>query len=396
MFTRFVLAGSTLCLAGAAIAAPTGHIAGISNGTASVITAANGRIQALPHGQRAWKLAISPQGGITYFVTPAGKPVNTPDNAKTPCVGRGTVGTYDADWLLSRPLQGIIPNNLQWNPSGTALWFSDANGRDRVFTVQTGVVSSISRRPDDVSRSGRVSVFSDDKAIWVRDARGRQRIIFTISKPQPLFDALKSGRNPKGVRDLVDAVDPELWKQPNNWTLSRAALAPDGSRVYFAANAGTGMGAAGNTTYCVFAYDLVKNRLDVLSTLGALFGRSPDTFDVSPDGKRLLIASSVHSSAAENPYFVLVVDLLTQKSRELLTNLPEAKGNANLLDSLAWSPDSRYVALSAYFYNVEALIQRNGDWEEPRDQDWRLFIQDAATGKTIRRLKGVRELSWGR
>lgn len=410
MFTRFVVAGSLFGLSGIAVAAPSGHIAGISNGAASIVNAATGRIQTLPHGQRAWKIAISPQGSIAYFVTPAGKPLNTGEEAKTPTTGyistklsrnallrmRAFPGmTYRTTNLLPAVLQQTIPYQLDWSPSGTSLWFSNAQGQNKVYTPDTHNVSTIPRRPDDVSRDGRTIAFSNQTSISVRDARGRERVIFSINKPQALFNALKTARKPAGVRDLVGGIDPELWKQSRNWTLSEAALAPDGSRLYFAANGGTSMGAAGNTTYCIFSYDLKTNKLAVLSTVGALFGRSPDTFEVSPDGKRLLVASSVHSSAAENPYFVLVIDLLTQKSRELLTTLPEAKNDSNLMDSVAWSPDGRYVAISAYFYNVEAITRNGFQWTEPKDKDWRVFIQDATTGKTVRRLRGIRELSWG-
>lgn len=77
----------------------------------------------------------------------------------------------------------------------------------------------------------------------------------------------------------------------------------------------TGFGAQGNGEFALFTVDLKTNSLAVLSKVGANFGRPLHIFRVSPDGKRLLVATSAYSSAADNSYFAEVVDLQTQNSR---------------------------------------------------------------------------------
>lgn len=393
MKTAF-LALAIFTFGGGAVAAPSGRLGGIYKGTAAVIEARTGQVKLLPNGTRAWKVSAGPTGNVVYFVTPAGKPTGDDQSAEAPKIGYIGRPPYTKAALLPRGLQNKVPSQLGWNPGGNLFYAGDYHW-SAVFAPASNTV-----RPSpmfaSMTNDGRLMAGSDEKSIWVRVASdGKKRVIFDAKSPQALFDALKRAKSPKRLEDLTGGMDPSLWKDLNNWSLSEPALAPDGSRVYFAANAGSGMGAAGNTTFALFSFDLKTNKLAVMSAVGALFGRTPFFFGVSPDGKRLLMSVSVHDSAADNSFYVMVVDLLTQQSRQLLDGIPAAKGKTNLVDSVCWSPDSKYVALAAYFYSVEEITKK-GDWSDPKDADWTTYIVDAGTGKLERKLAAVREVSWGR
>ena len=376
-------------------AAPTGHLAFIQNGSAVVQNAATGKNIVLPRSRGAQLVSISPSGETIFFVAPAGTKTKVWEENGPLMHGFSSRPPYKTATPLLSPLREARPFTLRWSRSGTTLW---ASGTQLLgaYTPATRNFRRLSQLPDSVSSDGKLIAWAGERDIRVRGVNGgREKVVFSVKNPAPLFAAIKAAKNPKKLADLEMADDPDLWKDLHNWDFSAPALAPDGKRLYFACNAGGGSGAAGNSTWAIFAADLVTGKLAVLSSVGAQFGRMPHIFEVSPDGKRLLLASSVHSSAIDNPCFVLVVDLLTQKSREILENLPEAKDKSNFLDGAVWSPDGRYMAASAYFYDL-ASIKDSANYEEPPDSAWMSFIFDAATGKAVRRVRGARGVSWGR
>ena len=229
-------------------------------------------------------------------------------------------------------------------------------------------------------------------------ATGKTRTLFSPHRPDALFAALKSAKRPDRVRALLPAPgDAALRAGPNNWQTGTPTLAPDGKTVFFAANAGLGMGASGNTSFAFFAADVATGKLAVLSKLGALFGRVPwsaNECQVSPDGQRLLFVTSAHNMAVDNPRQVFVVDLLTQEKRELLAPAPHRANDTNLTEGACWSPDGRFVAVSALFYDVAAVLKKP-HWE-PRPGDYTLFVFDAGTGRVVRRVPGATRPTWSR
>jgi len=268
-----------------------------------------------------------------------------------------------------------------------------------VFSAASGKrLSTFTKYQPPKVVKGAYEAISTDTELRVRNTKtGAARTIFSTKKPQPMFDAINRAKFPKKLENLKGGIDPELWKGQYSWQLSDGVFSPDYSRVFFASNAGTGMGAAGNATWAFFAYDLKTNRLDVLSKVGEQFGRPPSPFLISKDGKHLLSSVSVHSSAIENPCYVLVVDLLTQQSRELVLSLPEAKGKANLLNNVIFSPDSKYVAASVYFYATAPLINSDKFEDfEPKDGDFTTYIFETQTGKLVRKIANSTVVNWTR
>ncbi len=379
-----------------ALAAPTGKIGFIGARGAQVLNIRTGGIRSLPQGSKATTLTLSPRGTAVYFVpSPGAKPRD--EYSGPPANAMESFVPYSSVRALAN-LRNQVPSAQNWNLSGTTLYLST----DKVtgaFAPATGRFTTLKTLPGSLDARGRHMAYATENQIIVRDvASGRVRVLFDIRKPEPMFAALRTAKYPKNVKDLLPDGAEFLAKDVHNWQLSDPALAPDGSRLYFASNVGTGYGAAGNGQFAIFAVDLRTNKLAVLSKLGPNFGRPPHIFQVSPNGKRLLVASSVHDSAADNSCFVEVVDLLTQNSREVFQGvLPGSKDKANFLDSAVWSPDGNYVAASGYFYDVQKMMpDASGDWPEVKPAQYTTGLVDAATGHLVKTIKGATSLSWVR
>lgn len=378
-------------------AAPKGRLAYIQNDMAIVSDATTGAKKVLPQSARARFLAVSPRGDTVYFVALPGK--EREQDGPPILTGYFSAPPYRTARKLPAELQGEAPGNLKWSATGNTLWIRgfELSG---AYTPSSNKWSRLGYLPESASRDGRRVAYATGDEIRIRDTNTkRERVVFTRTKPQVLFNALGSGRNQKKLRDLHSGIDPAMWQSSRNWAISSPALSPDGSRLYFGSNVGTGQGASGNSMWALFAADLKTGKIAVLSEVGPQFGRMPENLEVSPDGKRLLCVVSAHSSAMDNPCYALVVDLLTQKSREVLVNVPEAKEKSNLTYGASWSPDGKYVAISATFYDVEkawAQVKKDTNWGGPSNSDYTLYIKDAATGRTVRRIPGAILPSWGR
>ncbi|BCM90788.1 hypothetical protein IAD21_02650 [Abditibacteriota bacterium] len=392
----FRLLFASFILAVPALAAPSGKLGFVSAKGAQILNLQTGKVRSLPQSANATALSISPWGTAIYFVPAVGtKPRD--DGSGTPANGRQSLPPYSSA-KLQPSLQNLMPFAMNWNSNGTTLYISTdtVNG---AFTPAMGRFTTLKTLPASFDARGRKMAYSTENQIIVRDvASRRDHVMFDIRKPEPMFAALRAAKYPKNVKDLLPDETGFLAKDVHNWQLSDPALAPDGSRLYFTSNVGTGYGAAGNGEFALFAVDLKTNKLAVLSKVGELFGRPPHIFRVSPNGKRLMLASSVHNNAADNSCFVEIVDLLTQNSREVFLGvLPATKDKANFLDSAVWSPDSKYVATSGYFYDTnKAMPDDNGDWPEVKSSQYTAAIVDAATGKSVKTIKGATSLNWMR
>lgn len=354
-----------------------------------------GKTTLLPGGAKATALALSPRGTAIYFVLiPTAKPLAdqtlAPANAfeSSPPYLRGKAipvlraqapfSWHDALSFNQQILRRPHARDQSFEAAQNDAW------KSRCARSQTRLLDA---NPNHSSRHQLRS-----HARFVRRAPSRTDVCRAPSRQTP--------EEPRRPYTTDDELADEFAKDMKNWQLSDPALSPDGSRLVFASNAGTGCGAQGNGMFALFAVDLRTNRLAVMSKVGENFGRPPHIFRVSPDGKRLLLASRVHSSAADNSYFVQVVDLLTQNSREVFSGvLPNSKkeASANFLDSAVWSPDSKDVALSGYFYDAQkATTDKNGDWPEVLPSQYTAGIVDAATGHLVKTIKGATSLSWAR
>jgi hypothetical protein len=207
-----------------------------------------------------------------------------------------------------------------------------------------------------------------------------------------MFDALKRAANQKGVRDFVSIINPGLWRNQMHWSVGVPVFSADGKTVFFAANAGTGQGAAGNATWCLFACEVATGKLSVLSKLGAFFSRLPYDAELSRDGRYLVIANSVHSSAVENPVTVYHIDLQTQRSRTLLGINTKSHFDSNLTYGLALSPDGKHVAVSAFFFNTREITKRG--IYEPTNEMFTLRLIQISNGRTVRTISGATQPHW--
>lgn len=359
----------------------SGRLAYVQNGAAFVLMLPNGKPKMLPNSRGARIVSIAPKGGtVLFFVT------------QKQTRAFITRPPYAAAKLLPAPLDKFEPGNVQWTQDGASVLLASWD-KSYLWHMATGKVLALPAGDATLSRDGSQVAFATEKEIKLRRmSDGSERVLFFIARPQPLFTALKSARYPKNLRELQDAISPDLWKDATMWNFGSLVFSADGKTLWFACNAGTGAGAAGNTTWCWFACDLQSGHLASLSKLGAQFSRLPGDIALSPDGKKLLYSESVHSSAIENPVAVSVLDLLTQRATIIAQMTIEKKYDANLIYGACWSPDSRAVAASAFYYDTQKIM-KNPEWQ-PRDADFTLYLRDL-NGRTLRRIPGAVAPSWG-
>ena len=370
----------------------SGRLVYQQHGAAFVLTLPDGKPQMLPDSHRARLVSIAPKGGtIVYFASQKG------DGSDE----RGLISKppYKTAQPLKLP-RGFAPSNVQWTRDGNKALFA-AWEKSYLYHLPSGAMKVLPEGELTLSGDGKRLALATEKELRVRDlTSGKENVIFNVARPQMIFEALKRGNNQKNLKELTESIAPDLWKDAFQWRFGSCAFAADSSRLFWTCNAGTGAGAAGNTTFCWLSTDLKTGRTEVLSKLGAQFARLPFAVQLSPDGKKLLYAESVHSSAIENPVSVSILDLLTQKATYLEKLTDNKKADINLVNGLCWSPDSRAVAASAFYYNAETawqqqlkLSEKNQSWE-PRDADFTLYIRDLQN-RTLKKIPGAVAPQWG-
>jgi len=214
--------------------------------------------------------------------------------------------------------------------------------------------------------------------------------VFSTLQAQLLVSALNEQRGHESVARFLERVNPAAWGSPTAWVLGAPAVSPDGQAVYFATNLGTGQGPSGNTASLVFRFGVADGHTTALGRLGPILGRRPE-IRVSPDGTRLLVVTSAHSSAIDNSVYAYAVELATERSVELAMEGEAARGRANLVSGFCWLADSRSVALSATYYTVQDIVRAGAS--EIRDEDFDLYVKSTITGGTLRRVEGARSPS---
>lgn len=385
-----------------------GTLAYVQNNAVYVQKAAGGPARRIPQSTGGW-VALSPAGTAVFYVS-------TDKNGTS----RGFVSRppYTRVEALPAPLNRTTYPGLIWSPDGGTAFVTtftgsegETRGRTYSYTPATGRVRSEPFPVDTASRNGRVTAWAPDQAIALHEAGQKEATtVFTRAEPKPVLAALRSARHPGNLKYLFQALK-ESGKEKSEeevfgWQVSTPALAPDGQALYFASNLGASMGASAMTTYCFFVVDVAKKKLTALSGLGEIDGlRMPETCSVSPDGRKLLFVAIEHGSAIQNTRNLFIVDLLTQRSQELLTRGYTDDDSNFMAGTPCWSPDGRYVATDVLSYRINRSDYsirlrkpqgRRGKAQEPTDNDYDVLIFDAATGRQVRRIPHAKEPSWSR
>lgn len=386
-----------LGLTSRAIAAPlSGHLAFLARGTARVQTL-SGTVRTLPHSRGAQVVSLGPNGTAIYYIAPPGGMDKVPEAQKylRGFLSRPPYRTARALPRLPRDA-ATAPPSIDWTGDGKTALLSGYESAT-LLTVASGAMRTVQTFGAGLSHDGSVLSYTTETELRVRFLpSGREKTLFSIKRPQALFDALHRAKNPKGVAEITKIIAPEDYKEARNWAFGAPAPDTNGRTIFFACNAGTTEGASGNTQFALFAADTLTGKISVLSKLGTFFGRTPSQMLVSPDNRRLLFSVSGHSSAVQNPSSVYSVDLRTQASRTLL-DTTQGKLDSNFIGGASWSPDSRSVAVSAFFYDSEKAMQELSSDHEvlPRDEQYTILLRDAVTGRILKSLHG-NSPSWSR
>lgn len=371
-------------------AQPAGRLGYVKDGYAWVTPATGGKTIRLPQSKGVYRLALQPTSGAAAWFTDTG----TED--KPVCRGYRAAPPYAAAATMPAPFDKVAVWDMLWSDNGRVAFLDGDGAPARYFP--DGTHKPLPGVAQDVSADGKVVVYSTEKElrVWWPETN-RTRTLFSIGRPQPLFDALRRSRYPKNLTDILDAIDPELYGNSRNWGQGRPTITPDGKYIFMATNAGLSSGVAGNTMYCFVRLEVATGEIQALSKVGTFYGRVPYVCDISPDGKRLMFIGSFHDSAVVNPCQLYLIDLQTQDENELLWQDEKKSANenlANLTDGACWSPDSRYVAVSVAFYDSTKA------WETTEDKllakAWNLVLYDAGTGQAVRTIPGAHQPAWAR
>lgn len=395
MVKRSIVVASIIWAVAAPMAAAqelSGSLGYLQGGAAWVLPLAGGEAAKLPRSDQAVSISLSPQDGSAYFFVPVSQREDEEER-----FGFTSAKPYTQTRELPPPLQRAKALWTVWSGDGSSAFFGRATG-SAGWRLTGGQIKPLPFTAEAASRDGKVLVHTTAKQVLVYQAEtGKSRTLFSTGKPEALFNALRRAKPAGALKDVVGAIDPELFKLSSNWAMGQPAVSPDGKTVYLSTNAGTSMGAAGNTTWCLVAIDVKTAKITPLAKLGTFFSRVPHLMVPSPDGKRLMVLSSAHDNAASNPCALNVVDPVAQTRRELLwADKGDKKKEelANLVDGACWSPDSRTIAVSVLFYDA-AKAFKDENWS-PKEEAYTLCLYDVATRQIVRRIAGGHAPSWSK
>lgn len=384
-------------LAGAALAAPpapAGRLAYLRGGWAWVQSRPGAAPVRVPNSRGAALLDLSPvDGALTFLTGPAGAGV--PGQEAPPLKPYLSRPPYTASLPWGGPLRARW---LAWAGDGRhVLVGTDRGTLTSDVQIRRGFVPDPSPPFASTSRDGEVtavrgSVASpEDVGVLLYGPGARPGTeVFTRRLPQNLMRALKASPQP-ALRKFLSDLDPRAQADDANWTVTAPQVTADGRHVYFASNVGSGVGSAGTTTSVVFEVDVAAVTVRALGWLGPLAGSVLEVRP-SPDGERLLVLVSRHTSNAGVTTLAYSADLRAKTAREVL-NSSASRGTLAVLDSACWLADSRHLALSAAYPRPDELNEKNGF--EPPTAAYTLFVKDAATGAAVGRVPGARGVACG-
>ena len=353
----------------------------------------NGKAKLVGGTRGAQYAALSPRDGtLVYFV---GDAVSYTEQQPSKLNSFFSKAPYTRATPLPAPMNTleVYGYNLEWVADGSYVQAGEYRFDPRLGkawkTAENG--------PRAASKSGAVSAWLEDYKI-LKVAGGKSKTARAAFNPNNLAASLN-------VTQKTLRVDADMYKDVQNWWTGDPAVSPDGQAIYFSSNGGGSGGAAGNTSYALFKLDSATDRIMALpkpkQAEGDVEGRLP-RLEVSPDGKKLLLWGSVHSSAAENPSFLSVNNLVNARSVSLEWE-PKAPSSSaktyftNWVTAACWL-DSSTVALTGGLVDISSFYGDNpsADIAGPTyPNDLNLYLLDAATGKIKRTVKGVGYVSCG-
>jgi hypothetical protein len=385
---------------------PNGLIAFIRNDQAFVLDVARGLRYPLVNSQRVVRLEIAPHGGAVVFFVRI-HPAKSADDDSSALRGFISLPPYKKAFALPAPL-GQIPfySNLRWHQGGRKITISTDDFPKRIleYDLKTKRVTQIKNQFAVSSSDGRYEVFQRGKSIFRRDKRnGQVENVFDYGHPEQLLRVL-------GFQTELD------WRNASNWWLGDPQISSDGMEVYFITNAASASSAAGgNSSLELVAAVNMRTRVPrgcyyeiILSPLSEDFcssetkrmiqtraprilkfceGCKGASFSLSPDGRHFLFAYASHTSAADNSWYGKLDSLGSKRNFEIINGVPEDAGGANLVSGWAWSPDSRFIAIGASYYNPTFA-----DFDH---LNWNIYLRDTRTGQAIKAIPNAESVSWG-
>jgi hypothetical protein len=390
LFPSGLLVGFALLgLASSQPGAQLGQLAYVKGDVAVVETLSSGKTVTLPNSRGAQLVALSPRDGTAvYFVKiGAGGGLFADDEARLN--GLISIPPYRTAEALPAGFRNVTVNpfTFEWTRDGSYVQAGEYRFDPRLNKAWK--TTELNARA--ASSDGKVTA-------WLRDDRNFATALEVAGGKTSKSRTIFSGANTTGWLEYFKGaleVDVEMAKRTTNWWIGDPAVSPDGEAVYFALNGGQSGGAAGNTEALLFKFESKTDRVVALRKLGKFEGRLP-SFQVSPDGKKLLARGSFHVSAAENPAFLEIVNLETSQrvgvDWEKFAPRNNFKQATNLIQGQCWLRDSRTVAVAASEFDIGDFYGSSnvGEIKAPRHpQDFSVYLMDSVSGKSVKRIAGA-------
>ena len=399
---RLGLTLTLLAASPAALAAPgaVGPFAYLKGGAAWVVRTPGFAARPVPNAQGAALLSFSPKGTLAFLTGPAGVKLHAQTvPALRPWLSR-------PPYTRSEPLSALVPGKastglrarwLRWSGGQTLIAGGDDGTLGWNLTTRSTFRPGVAAQFQSSSADGDVTAAlgsirsPDDVGVLLYGPGARPGTeVFSRRLPETLMRALKAAPQPD-IRAFLRDLDAHQQAEDRNWTVTTPQVTRGGQRVFFASNAGYGVGSAGRTSAVIFQVDVDEVRLQALGWLGVLSGSVQNVLP-SPDGRRLLIVMQRGESSAQVSASVVVADLDRKTRRELVaTGTPP--GTLAVLDSACWLADSRHVALSVAYPRPGDLGPHNSF--TPPAAAHTLLVRDAASGAAVHRVLGATGVACG-
>ncbi|THF68175.1 hypothetical protein E7T06_17735 [Deinococcus sp. Arct2-2] len=379
-----------------------GQFAYFRGGTLWIASRPGQPAQQVANSRGAVLQALSPVDGTLAFMTgPGGTDIHAQRVPPLrPWLSRAP---YAKSVLVSSVVPGptfttVRARWLRWEGDGHALIAGSDGGnagwnlvKHKTFLPNpSALYQSTSRSGQVITMLGSVQSPADVGVMLYGPGARPGTEVFTRRLPRNLMAALRDAPQP-AIREFLGDLDPRAQADDVSWTVTSPQVTRDGQRVYFASNAGYGVGSAGTTTSAVFEADVREVKLRALGWLGTFVGSVLEVTP-SPDGKKLLILVARHDSNAQINTFAYVADLGHKNVRELIV-AQAPQGTLTVLNSSCWLADSRTVALSVAYPYPEDLNPKSGF--EPAASGHTLFVKDAENGKTLHRVPAATGVTCG-